>query len=106
MLGGDPAALALDPGLGRRAEEIAALAVADLVAGQAGHLGEIAEERDPFAHQRDLFRIVELEAEGAGGDGRRQRRQRRPRLQHDRREAGAAGEEGRRRADDAAADDD
>src|SRR5207253_8105503 len=64
------------------------------------------ERRNGFAHQRDLFRIIELRAKGAGGSRRGERAQRRPLLQYYAFQPSARGVKRRGRAQDAAADDD
>ena len=64
------------------------------------------EEGDTLADQVDLLGIVELEAEGAGGDRCGQGRECRALLQDDRLEPSALREQCGGTSDDAAADDD
>lgn len=71
-----------------------------------GPLMHLIEEGDAFPNQLDLLGVVELEAEGPGGNGCRERCQGRSLLQHERLEAGAFREQGGSASDDASTDDD
>ena len=97
--------LVRDAGLRRRAEQVALLANAQVVAGEFGDLRKMIEQVDAFADDGDFLRIVELQPKRAGRYGRRQRAQRRPFFEHDDGEPGAVCEERGCRADDAATDD-
>jgi hypothetical protein len=104
-LAGDEAARALDGLIGQGAEEVAAVAQPQVPAVEPGAVTERLEELDALADNLDLLGVVELQAKGAGRDGRRQGGERRSTLEDDHAQPCPSREEGGRAAHDPASDD-
>ena len=100
----DEVSLVVSASIGQRAEQVALLANAQVVARQPGDVRKAIEQLDAFAHQRDLFGIVELQSKCAGGRRRGEGAQRRSLFEQHHAQSGPAREERGGRADDPAAD--
>src|SRR5207244_1812966 len=83
----------------KRQKKIALSPQSEVVTRQSGEIREVFEGFDALPDQFRLIGIVELESVAAGRHGRRERAKQRTALDDDGLEAGPAGEESRRRAD-------